>query len=64
MQKVIILMLCNGEKILYNNDTRAGMHAQGYACGGRSLRIKETTKKAAAQEHASVSGKKGECDYG
>jgi len=39
-------------------------HAQGYACGGRSFRIKKTTKKAAAQEHAPVSGKKGECDYG
>lgn len=57
MQKVIILMLCNGEKILYNNDTRDA-HAQGYACGGRSFRIKKTTKKAAAQEHAPVSGKK------
>lgn len=64
MQKVIILMLCNGEKILYNNDNKGGMHAQGYACGGRSFRIKKTTKKAAAQEYALVSGKKGECDYG
>ena len=63
MQKVIILMLCNGEKILYNNDNKGG-DARAGVCLRRSFRIKKTTKKAAAQEHAPVSGKKGECDYG
>lgn len=28
MQKVIILMLCNGEKILYNNDNKGGMRTR------------------------------------
>lgn len=64
MQKVIILMLCNGEKILYNNAARAGCARAGVCLRRAELPHKENNEKSGGARTCARVRKKGECDYG
>lgn len=64
MQKVIILMLCNGEKILYNNDNKGGDARAGEDLRRAELPHKENNEKSGGARTCARVRKKGECDYG